>query len=105
METTACHDCGKSISFSARTCPHCGSTEQFGPYQFSAREARLHRIEDRNDRRLAVSAMTFGALGAAYGFATSTSAVGAFFAVAAYGLLGLIIGVPVGFAINFMRSM
>jgi hypothetical protein len=54
---------------------------------------------------LALSAAVGGTLCAAYGFATSASTFGAFFAVGGYGLLGLIIGVPVGFAINFMRGL
>jgi hypothetical protein len=103
-ETISCADCSNLVSFSARYCPHCGSIEPSGPYIFSARETHRHRIEYRNDRNLAISAVAFGTLGAAYGFATSTSTIGAFFAVGTYGLFGILVGVPVGCAINFMRG-
>jgi hypothetical protein len=53
--------------------------------------------------RLAATALTFAFLGGTYGFATSTGAVGAIFWVCAYSLLGLLIGVPVGAALNILR--
>ena len=52
MEVISCHDCKRLVSFTAISCPHCGSTEAAGPYRFSKREARRYRIEDRNDNNL-----------------------------------------------------
>jgi hypothetical protein len=103
METIDCHDCGNFVSFSAIRCPHCGSSEPSGPYRMSAKEARRHRAEYRNDKRLAATALTFAFLGGAYGFATSTGMFGAIFWVSAYSLFGLLVGIPVGAALNILR--
>jgi hypothetical protein len=55
-ELTSCHDCGSGVSFSAMSCPHCGSTEPRGPYIHS--RSALRRLArgraqrshfDRND--------------------------------------------------------
>jgi hypothetical protein len=100
MRTINCYECTGPVSLSARQCPHCGSTAPAGPYRSRSR----FRIEERNDRGLATAALSLGILGACYGFATSASALGAFFATGAYGLLGLLVGVPIGFAINFLRN-
>jgi hypothetical protein len=67
------------------------------------RASRKIGIERLNDRNLAVTSLTLGLLGACYGFATSTGVMSAIFFTALYGLVGVTIGVPIGFAINFIR--
>ncbi|MEH2468982.1 hypothetical protein V1281_001762 [Nitrobacteraceae bacterium AZCC 2161] len=103
-ETIDCHDCGNPVSFSAVSCPRCGSREPSGPYKKSAKEAQRHRIEDRNDRNLIVTAMTLGAVGASYGWLTSATMLGAIVPVIGYGVLGMLVGAPLGFAANMIRS-
>ena len=83
---------------------HSATHAMEGPYRLSKRAARKNGIEQRNDRRLAAAALSFGLLGACYGFATSSGAFSAVFWVLAYGVAGLTVGVPIGFAINFLRS-
>jgi hypothetical protein len=104
MELISCHDCGNPVALSARQCPQCGSKESSGPYRPSKRAARKNGIEQRNDRCLASAALSCGLLGACYGFATSSGAFSAIFWVLAYGIAGLTVGIPIGFAINFLRS-
>jgi hypothetical protein len=60
-------------------------------------------IEGKNDRTLVTCALTLCALGTCYGYAGSTGAVSALLWVPLYGLLGLMIGVPLAFVINLMR--
>ena len=67
MEVIRCHDCKCSVSFSAAHCPHCGSKEPAGPYQFSKREARKFRREDKNDNYLVRTTLLIGFLGLLYG--------------------------------------
>jgi rRNA maturation protein Nop10 len=74
MELINCHDCGRCVSFTAASCPHCGSIEPAGPYRFNRKEARRHRIEERNDRTLILMTVGFGAVGAFYGVEISSSA-------------------------------
>ena len=104
-ELIACHDCGGRVSFSAAQCPHCGSREPTGPYVFNSREKRLHRIEERNDRNLALATVGCTALGVFYGVMTSTGISAAVLAGCGYGLVGLILGVPIGFLINMTRHL
>jgi hypothetical protein len=104
MEIISCHDCGKVVSLSARRCLNCGSREPAGPYRPSKRQARKFRIEERNDRGLATTSLALGLLGACYGYAASSSTLGAIFATFTYGFLGILIGVPIGFAINLLRK-
>jgi hypothetical protein len=104
MELINCHDCGASVSFTAAGCPHCGSIEPAGPYQFNRKEARRHRIEERNDRTLILMAAGLGVIFAFYGVETSSSTIGAFIAGGCYGFLGVVIGVPLAFAINITRN-
>jgi hypothetical protein len=104
-ELIVCHDCGARISFSAQTCPHCGSQEPSGPYEFSRTEIRRHRIEQRNDRTLALAAVGCAAAGAFYGIVMSSSQIGALLAGGGYGLVGLVIGVGVAFVINLTRHL
>jgi hypothetical protein len=104
MELINCHDCGLSVSFTAVSCPHCGSIEPAGPYRFNRKEARRYRIEDRNDRTLILITVGFGAIGAFYGVEISSSTLGALVASLCYGFLGVAIGVPLAFAINITRN-
>lgn len=103
VELISCHDCGNGVSFTALACPNCGSTEPSGPYRFSKKEARRHRIEERNDRRLILMTAGLAAVGAFYGLETSSSAVRAFVIVPLYGFVGAVIGAPLAFALNMTR--
>jgi hypothetical protein len=105
VELINCHDCGKDVSFSAASCPHCGSIEPSGPYAFSRREARRFRAEQRNDNMLILTAAGCCCVGALYGIALSSSTLGAIASGIGYGLLGLLVGVPVAFAINVTRRL
>jgi hypothetical protein len=104
MEIIRCHDCKHAVSFSAASCPHCGSTEPTGPYKFSKKEARSYRIEQRNDNNLVVTTLAFGAIAASYGVLVNLPSVfAATVAGLAYGLLGLLIGAPLAFTVNMVR--
>jgi hypothetical protein len=105
VELINCHDCGKAVSFSAAKCPHCGSAEPAGPYVFNRKEARRHRIEERNDRNLMIVALSCGLVGAAFGAADSSSTLGAILGGIGYGFLGLLAGVPIAFVINMTRHL
>jgi hypothetical protein len=100
-----CHDCSGVVSSRAASCPHCGSLEPAGPYVFSRREARDHRIEERNDRNLVIVSLSCGLIGALYGAAGSATTFGAVVAGFGYGLIGVLIGVPLAFAINITRNL
>lgn len=104
-ELIDCEDCGKPVSFSAKSCPHCGSAEPSGPYVFSRREARRLRLEQRNDSNLVVTTVACAGGGALYGVLVSTNTLGAIIWGVGYGLTGLLVGVPIGFAINFTRRL
>jgi hypothetical protein len=104
MELINCHDCKGSVAFSALSCPHCGSIEPAGPYQFNRKEARRHRIEERNDRTWILMTIGLGALGAFYGIKTSSSTLGALVAGLSYGFVGAALAAPLAFAINITRS-
>jgi hypothetical protein len=99
-----CHDCGGAVSSRAASCPHCGSLEPAGPYVFSRQEARRHRIEERNDRNLVIISLACGLIGALYGAAGSATMFGAVVAGLGYGLIGVVIGVPLAFAVNVTRN-
>ncbi len=100
-----CHDCGGRVSFRAASCPHCGSPEPSGPYVFSQQEIRNHRIEYRNDINLAITSLACAAVGGLYGAIVSSGGLAAILHGLLYGLLGLLIGVPVAFAINVTRGL
>ena len=104
-ELIACHDCGKAVSFSAASCPHCGSQEPAGPHVLNRTEIRRHRIEQRNDRTLALATVGCAAAGAFYGVVMSSGPYAALLAGCGYGLVGTVIGVGVGFVINLTRSL
>jgi hypothetical protein len=104
-ELIDCHDCGRPISFSAVSCPHCGSTEPSGPYKFSKKQLRGIRVEQRNDQMLVITAVACSCAGALYGILLSSSTFGAILAGLGYGAIGLLTGVPIGFAINMTRGL
>jgi 4-hydroxy-3-methylbut-2-en-1-yl diphosphate synthase IspG/GcpE len=104
-ELIACHDCGAGVSFSAASCPHCGSQEPSGPHVLSSQEIRRHRIEQRNDRTLALAVVGCAASGAFYGIVMSASQIGAVVAGCGYAFVGMIIGACVGFVINMTRNL
>jgi hypothetical protein len=104
-ELIKCHDCGGTVSFRAANCPHCGSMEPAGPHVFNRKEARRHRIEERNDRNLVVVTLSCGLVGALYGAAGSATALGAVLAGFGCGMLGVLVGVPIAFAINITRHL
>jgi hypothetical protein len=104
MALINCHDCGKPVSLSARQCAQCGSKEPAGPYRLSKRAARRNGAEARNDRNLILMMVMLGAVGALYGIETGSNwmreAVGALL----YGFVGIVVGVPIAFAINMTRN-
>jgi hypothetical protein len=115
MEVISCHDCHRFVSFSATRCPHCGSTEPSGPYQFSKKEVRKFQIEQRNDNYLIRTALLLGAIGMLYGIVVGRKSGGdsswygiqsAVIVMSAlwYGLIGVFIGVPLAATINLYRS-
>jgi hypothetical protein len=115
MELIRCHDCKCSVSFSAAHCPHCGSKEPAGAYQFSKREARKFRREDKNDNYLVRTTILIGFLGLLYGIVVGRKSgsesiwYGVQSAVivmnaALYGFLGVLLGVPVAATINIFRT-
>ena len=97
-ELIGCEDCGGAVSFSAASCPHCGSRDPTGPYIHSPRERRLHNIEGRNDQTLMSMLVLCTGIGLFFGAVTGGTlpAIG-------YGLVGAIIGVPAGFIVNVCR--
>ena len=97
MRTIGCHDCGNPVSLSARQCPHCGSKELAGPHKPKPKRQRVVGIEQRNDRNLAATSLALGVL-------RRMLRLGAILATLSYGLVGVTVGVPIGFAINFLRN-
>lgn len=100
-----CHDCGHPVSGNAAACPACGSKEPFGPPVLHRTRPPIHNVEARNDRNMIVFAGVLGALGAAYGFATSTGPLSAALLVTSYGILGVLVGVPLAALINITRRL
>jgi hypothetical protein len=113
MEVISCHDCKRTVSFTASHCPHCGSKEPAGTYQFSKREARKFRIEDKNDNYLVRTTLLLGVIGMLYGIVVGQRSESSWYGVQSaiivmsavwYGLIGVLIGVPVAATINLYRS-
>lgn len=104
-ELVACHDCGQEISFSAVSCPRCGSTEPVGPYVHSRQELRKLRVEAINDRRLVVVTLVCCGLGFAYGAVMGPGGTASIWSGLAYGFVGAVIGVPAAFIINVTRHL
>ena len=93
------------MPFCAASCPHCGSPEPSGPYVFSGKEIRRHRVEYRNDINLLITSLACAAGGVLQGAIISSSGLGAILHGLFYGLLGLLVGVPVAFALNVTRGL
>lgn len=104
-ELISCHDCGEPVSFSAASCPSCGSTEPQGPYVHNRSERRRHRREERNDLTLMISVIACGLGGAFYGAVTASGTLSAILFGIAYGGLGVLIGTPIGFVVNMTRYL
>lgn len=100
MELIDCHDCRKPVSFTAAQCPHCGSREPAGPYQFSDRQSRRFRIEAYNDLRMVVFALLGAVIGVVYGVHVSDGWLSAVAMIPAYGLLGTTVGLAVAVSVN-----
>ena len=99
-ELIDCYDCQRPVSFTATRCPQCGSTQPAGPYVMSTKEIKNFRIEERNDRNMIMTAIGLGAIGGLYGWLHSTGVLSAFFGIIAYGLLGILVGAPLGLVAN-----
>jgi len=113
MELINCHDCKRPVSFSAAYCPHCGSKEPAGTYQFNKKEARKFRIEEKNDNYLVRTVLLLGLIGMLYGIVVGQKSESSWYGVqttiivisaAWYGLIGVLVGVPVAATINVYRS-
>jgi hypothetical protein len=112
MEVISCHDCKRFVSFTASYCPHCGFKEPAGAYQFSKREARKFRIEDKNDNYLVRTTLLLGLIGMLYGIVVGQRGESSWYGETAvivvsaawYGLIGVLVGVPVAATINMYRS-
>lgn len=105
METIGCHDCDHQVSFSAVTCPHCGSREPSGGYQLSFKQARRLGAEERNDNRMLAFMFAFAAVGEAYGAWSGSSWVGSLFWATAYGVIGAASGPPAAFVVNIIWAL
>lgn len=115
MEVISCYDCESVVSPSAVACPHCGSSQPWGPYRFNAKEARKFRIEHKNDNYLVRTTLLIGFIGALYGIVvgrksgSESSWYGVQSAIivmnaAWYGFLGILFGVPLAATTNMYRS-
>ena len=114
MELINCHDCKRPVSFSAAYCPHCGSKEPAGTYQFNKKEARKSRIEEKNDNYLVRTVLLLGLIGMLYGIVVGQRSESNWYGVqttiiivmsaAWYGLIGVFVSVPVAATINVYRS-
>jgi predicted RNA-binding Zn-ribbon protein involved in translation (DUF1610 family) len=90
-ESIHCQGCGRAVPFSALSCPRCG-------------EVRRLR-EQRNLYTLVVTAVACGYVGGIYGFLLGASTFAAILAGFGYGMVGVLVGVPIGFAINLTRGL
>ncbi|OSI72084.1 hypothetical protein BSZ22_09225 [Bradyrhizobium canariense] len=77
----------------------------FGPPVLHRKRPPVYNIEARNDRNMVVFAVTLGGLGAAYGFATSAGPLSAALLVTSYGMLGVLVGVPLAALFNVTRRL
>lgn len=100
QELIGCRDCGKAVSFSAVSCPHCGSREPSLSYEKNRKEQRLHRAEERNDQTLVGMLVLCTGIGFFFGAVT-----GGTWPAIGYGILGTLIGIPAGFVINLSRRL
>jgi hypothetical protein len=104
MELISCHDCGNPVSPSARWCPQCGSKDLAGPPRISKSAARQHGLEAQNDRFLMLMTVTLGAIGTLYGIETGSSLMREAIGALLYGFIGMVVAVPIAFAVNMTRN-
>lgn len=93
------------MSFTASSCPHCGSIEPTGPYVHSRQELRKLRVEAGNDRRLVIVTLLCCGLGFAAGALMGPGGAASIWNGLAYGFVGAVIGVPAAFIINVTRHL
>lgn len=101
MQTIDCHDCGKQVSFSALSCPHCGSREPTGSYAFSDRERRRFRVEARNDWRMIGCGLVGCFVGGIWGIAASSGWLALIFLPLIYALIGAAVGFAFAVVLNW----
>jgi RNA polymerase subunit RPABC4/transcription elongation factor Spt4 len=104
MSLIDCYDCGNPVSLSARQCPQCGSKDLAGPYRSSEKAARRNGVEARNDRFLILMIAVFGTVGAVYGIEAGSSWMRETVGALLYGFVGVVIAVPIAFAVNITRN-
>jgi hypothetical protein len=92
-----CSQCSEPVALTASFCPTCGSKHYFGFHK------RRHAREETNDNVMIVTALVLCLLGITHGIATSSGTFDAIFAATWQGTVGLLLGVPTGVAINFLR--
>lgn len=100
-----CHDCDHLVSPSALACPNCGSKQPFGPPILHRKRPPIYNVEARNDRNMIVFACVLGGLGAACGFATSAGPISAALLATSYGMIGILVGVPLAALVNITRRL
>jgi hypothetical protein len=106
MEVISCHDCERFVSFSAVSCPHCGSIEPTGPYRLSKAQARRLGREQRNDNNLLIGTISLGVAGTLYGIAINVpSALWATIGAIFYGVLGVVAGAVISGTFNIVRNL
>jgi hypothetical protein len=89
-ESIHCRECGRPGPFSPLGCPKCG-------------EVRL-RAKQRN-HTLIVTAVACGYVGGLYGSLLGASTFTAILAGFGYAMVGVLVGVPIGSAINLTRGL
>ncbi|WP_157095069.1 hypothetical protein [Bradyrhizobium sp. AT1] len=100
-----CFDCGHAVSVNATACPGCGSKHLAGPPTLGRKRTPIPNVEARNDRNIFVIAGMLGAIGAVYGVATSLGPWTAALLGIAYGVGGVLIGVPLAGLLNITRRL
>lgn len=100
----SCFDCGNPVSPNAMACPSCGSKQLAGP-PVTGLDKRMHNVEARNDRNMIVIAAALGALGASLGVHAGSGPLTATLLGLAYGVIGIIIGVPLAAFVNITRRL
>ena len=98
--TQCCQDCGNAVSFSAGTCPNCGSSMP----RSNGRAYNLFHIDEKNDKRLMAALGGGSTVGLIYGIVMSSRAIGAVFDGLVYDVLGAIIAALVAFAIKLLSA-
>jgi len=100
----SCFDCGHPVSPNALACPSCGSKHLAGP-PVTGIDKRMHNVEARNDRNVIVIAAALGVLGAFLGVHAGSGPLSATLMGFGYGVVGVIVGVPLAAFINVTRRL